>query len=127
MLTTQRILVAAVCCSLLVGGFIPEADGADVRKTLKRTRNAAEFADHIEDGIQVSRTVNRAKDLAEGDINLEDRAENKLNRKTPRVDLTDGIEGDEIVDRFVDNVEREVAQEVVGNQARKATRKAVGF
>ena len=124
---TRGVLITAICCSLLVWDFIPEADGAEVRKTLKRTRNAAEFADHIEDGIQVSRTVNRAKDIAEGDIDLEDRAKNRLNRKTPRVDLTDGIEGDEIVDGFVDNVEREIAQEVVGNQARKAVRKAVRF
>ena len=123
----QGMLVATVCCALLVAGFTPQANGAGARETLKRTRNAAEFADHIEDGIQVSRTVNRAKDIAEGDIDLEDRAKNRLNRKTPRVDITDGIDGEGIVDGFVDNVEREIAQEVVGNQARKAVRKAVSF
>ena len=123
--TIQRMLVAAVCCTLLVGGFVPQADGAGTIKTLNRTRNAVEFADHIEDGIQVSRTVNRAKDITDGDIDLEGSAKNRLNRKTPRIDLTDGIDGDDVVDGFVDNVEREIAQEVVGNQGRKAVRKAV--
>lgn len=120
-----RTLITVLCGAFFVLNFVLEAEGAGARKTLKRTKDAAEFADHIEDGIQVSRTANRAKDVVEGEVNLEGKAKDRVDRKVNRIDLTNGIEGEDIVEGFVDNIEKEIAQEILEDQGRKALRKAV--
>lgn len=78
---------------------------AGARKALKRTRNAAEFADHVEDGLEVARTVDRGKDIANDDVDLEDRAKDRLERKVSRIYLTNGIDEEEVREQFFDTVE----------------------
>lgn len=122
----HKTLIVVACCALLATGFPLEAGATKPGKALKRATNTAEFADHIEDGIQISRTVDRAKDIADDDRDLEDRAKDRLDHKAKHLDLSDGIDEEDVRDRFVDNVEKEIAQEVIGNQGRKAIRRKVG-
>ena len=122
----HKTLTLIACCALLAAAFPFESVATNPRKALKRATNAAEFADHVEDGSQVSRTVDRAKDIADDDRDLEDRAKDRFDDKAKRFDLSDGMDEEDVRDRFVDNVEKEIAQEVIGNQGRKAIRRKVG-
>jgi hypothetical protein len=121
-----KTLNLIACCAFLAAAFPFDAVATNPRKALKRAANTAEFADHIEDGIQISRTVDRAKDIADDDRELEDRAKDRLDHKAKRFDMSDGIDEEDVRDRFADTVEKEIAQEVIGNQGRKAIRRKVG-
>ncbi len=126
MLMGSRTIAMALSSALLIAaGIVGAAGAADVRDAFNSARQVADFADHVEDGIEVAEAVNRTKNVARlatggaGSAVVEktigEVADNKV-QDVVQDEFRNAIEdeiGDEIADSVTDRTRRAVRKQVI--------------
>jgi hypothetical protein len=57
----RLILICWIFCGLLFTGWVSMVSAGNPMKSVNKAREAVEFAEHVEDGIEVGRTADRGK------------------------------------------------------------------